>query len=166
MKGNRKTLSGLKGVQPPLPFGERTRDCSPGHAEKEGPQLARTGVFLPGESQGRGSLVGCRHGVTESDTTGATQQQHSNIYLVSRSSYTHTVNGFANAWQVCLLSLEWNIVVDIFNFLKNYLPYQTRLDLKCGFVPKLFWKETNLKIEVRPRLQKSIDFFHQNLHIK
>ena len=25
-------LSGLKGVQPPLPFGERTRDCSPGHA--------------------------------------------------------------------------------------------------------------------------------------
>ena len=40
-------LSGLKGVQPPLPFGERTRDCSPGHAGKEGPQLARTG-----ESQG------------------------------------------------------------------------------------------------------------------
>ena len=37
-------LSGLKGVQPPLPFGERTRDCSPGHAGKEGPQLARTGV--------------------------------------------------------------------------------------------------------------------------
>ena len=33
-------LSGLKGVQPPLPFGERTRDCSPGHAGKEGPQLA------------------------------------------------------------------------------------------------------------------------------
>ena len=28
----------------PLPFGERTRDCSPGHAGKEGPQLARTGA--------------------------------------------------------------------------------------------------------------------------
>ena len=42
------SLSGLKGVQPPLPFGERTRDCSPGHAGKEGPQLARTGV--PGSS--------------------------------------------------------------------------------------------------------------------
>ena len=28
-------MSGLKGVQPPLPFGERTRDCSLGHAEKE-----------------------------------------------------------------------------------------------------------------------------------
>ena len=37
-------LSGLKGVQPPLQFGERTRDCSPGHAGKEGPQLAMTGV--------------------------------------------------------------------------------------------------------------------------
>ena len=37
-------LSGLKGVQPPLPLGERTRDCSPGHAGKEGPQLARTGA--------------------------------------------------------------------------------------------------------------------------
>ena len=34
----------ISGVQPPLPFGERTRDCSPGHAGKEGPQLARTGA--------------------------------------------------------------------------------------------------------------------------
>ena len=40
-------LSGLKGVQPPLPFGERTRDCSPGHAGKEGPHLA-----MSGESRG------------------------------------------------------------------------------------------------------------------
>ena len=33
-------------------------------------------VFLPGESQGRGSLVGCRlWGCTELDTTEATQQQ-------------------------------------------------------------------------------------------
>jgi len=33
-------------------------------------------VFLPGESQGQGSLVGCHlWGRTESDTTEATQQQ-------------------------------------------------------------------------------------------
>ena len=33
-------------------------------------------VFLPGESQGRGSLLGCRlWGHTESDTTEATWQQ-------------------------------------------------------------------------------------------
>ena len=37
-------LSGLKGVQPPFQFGDRTRDCSAGHAGKEGPQLARTGA--------------------------------------------------------------------------------------------------------------------------
>ena len=35
-----------------------------------------TPVFLPGESQGRGSLVGCRlWGHSESDTTEVTQQQ-------------------------------------------------------------------------------------------
>ena len=35
-----------------------------------------TPVFLPGESQGQGSLVGCRlWGRTESDTTEVTQQQ-------------------------------------------------------------------------------------------
>ena len=36
-----------------------------------------TPVFLPGESQGRGSLLGRRlWGRTESDTTEVTQQQH------------------------------------------------------------------------------------------
>ena len=39
-------------------------------------QWQPTPVFLPGESQGRGSLVGCcLWGPTESDTTEATQQQ-------------------------------------------------------------------------------------------
>ena len=39
-------------------------------------QWKPTPVFLPGESQGRGSLVGCRlWGRTESDTTEATYQQ-------------------------------------------------------------------------------------------
>ena len=43
------------------------------HPEKE---TAPTPGFLPGESQGRRSLVGCRlWGRTESDTTDATQQQ-------------------------------------------------------------------------------------------
>ena len=36
-------------------------------------EMARTAVFLPGESQGRGSLTGCRlWGRTESDATEAT----------------------------------------------------------------------------------------------
>ena len=37
-------LSGLQGAKLPVDFGERTRYCSPGHAEKEGPHLAMTGA--------------------------------------------------------------------------------------------------------------------------
>ena len=37
-------LSCLKGVKPPVAFGERTRDCSLGHAGNEGPHLAITGA--------------------------------------------------------------------------------------------------------------------------
>ena len=41
-----------------------------------------TPVFLPGESQGWGSLVGFRlWGCTESDTTEATQQQQQHMNL-------------------------------------------------------------------------------------
>ena len=44
--------------------------------------MATTPVFLPGESQGWGSLVGCRlWGHTESDMTEATeQQQHEQLH--------------------------------------------------------------------------------------
>ena len=44
-----------------------------------------TPVFLPGESQGRGSLMGCRlWGRTESDTTEATQQQQQQPLITDR----------------------------------------------------------------------------------
>ena len=39
---NRAHSSGIPNLWAAGPFGERTRDCSPGHAGKEGPQLART----------------------------------------------------------------------------------------------------------------------------
>ena len=65
-------LSGLKGVQPPLHFGERTRDYSPGKAGKERPHLARSGasqefpraaapvgVFSQGTTRISGSLSCC-----------------------------------------------------------------------------------------------------------
>ena len=43
---------------------------------KNGVVWQPTPLFLPGESQGQGSLVGCRlWGCTESDTTEATLQQ-------------------------------------------------------------------------------------------
>ena len=49
-----------------------------------------TPVFLPGESQGRGSLVSCRlWGHTELDTTEATQQQQFKIDVVWCQSLSH-----------------------------------------------------------------------------
>ena len=60
-----------------------------------------TPVFLPGDSQGRRSLVGCRlWGRTESDTTEATQQQQQQrafmraargwgVFLTSLSMFIH-----------------------------------------------------------------------------
>ena len=54
---------------------------------------APTPVFLPGESQGQGSLMGCHlWGCTESDTTEATYQQHGINYHLNRNvvfSYTY-----------------------------------------------------------------------------
>ena len=47
-----------------------------------------TPVFLPGESQGRGSLVGCRlWGHTELDTTEATQQQQQQQQHTQQGNY-------------------------------------------------------------------------------
>ena len=54
-----------------------------------------TPVFLPGESQGRGSLVGCRlWGHTESDTTEATSQQH--LVLYSRTLFIHLLSHYCS----------------------------------------------------------------------
>ena len=51
-----------------------------------------TPVFLPGESQGCGSLVGCRlWGCTESDTTEATQQQQQQQYWFSLAKDWSTI---------------------------------------------------------------------------
>ena len=80
-------------------------------------------VFLPGESQGRGSLVGCRlWGRTESDTTEVTQQQqqqqqqgHVNLpfslLYVSPSLFVQGTNFLyfdlrsLSSYLICLLSL-------------------------------------------------------------
>ena len=54
--------------------------------------MATTLVFLPGESQGRGSLVGCRlWDRTESDTTEATQQQQQQEPTVKGTLYSVVV---------------------------------------------------------------------------
>ena len=38
-------LCGIKGVKPPVEFGERTRDCAPGYTGKEGPHLTMKGCL-------------------------------------------------------------------------------------------------------------------------
>ena len=59
-------------------------------------------VLLPGESQGRGSLVGCRlWGRTESDTTEVTEQQQSLSLVLCYSSPKHW-NQETFSW-TCLL---------------------------------------------------------------
>ena len=60
-----------------------------------------TPVFLPGESQGRGSLVGCcLWGCTESDTTEVTQQQQQQIWVYTSmySSIKHRQRRAALSW--------------------------------------------------------------------
>ena len=55
--------SGVSGVKPPLHFGERARDCSPGHAGKEVPSHRKDGG-VSGVSSSCGALGGflARHG--------------------------------------------------------------------------------------------------------
>ena len=56
-----------------LPAMQETRVRSLGWEDLLEKEMQSTPVFLPGESQGRGSLVGCRlWGRTESDTTEVT----------------------------------------------------------------------------------------------
>ena len=56
-----------------------------------------TPVFLPGESQGWRSLVGCNlWGFTESDKTKVTQQQHQHVSLIHLASKFFQ-NCFSNA---------------------------------------------------------------------
>ena len=88
-----------------------------------------TPVFLPGESQGRGSLVGCRlWGRTESDTTEATQQQQQqqsykqpNKWLsigewINRLWHTHTYY-----WMECYSVVKWNeLRCNVYESQNNY----------------------------------------------
>ena len=56
-----------------------------------------TPAFLPGESQGRGSLVGCRlWGCTESDTTEATEQQQ--LPHIQDTGLTAVIQTLSKRW--------------------------------------------------------------------
>ena len=74
-----------------------------------------TPVFLPGESQGRGSLVGCHlWGRTEWDMTEVTQQQLYNIVLSSHCaakwvSHTCTSTAMCVLSRVKLFTTLWTV---------------------------------------------------------
>ena len=77
-----------------------------------------TPVFLPGESQGWGSLVGCcLWGHTESDTTEVTQQQQQNLLCMETIyMYIYIYSLDINIYMVWILIKYWQISK---NSLKN-----------------------------------------------
>ena len=85
-----------------------------------------TPVFLPGESQGQGSLVGCRlWGCTELDTTEATQQQQQQQQQVCHG-FSSKEQAFFNFVAVVTIhsdiGTQENKVSHGFHFSPIYLP--------------------------------------------
>ena len=78
-----------------------------------------TPVFLPGESQGQGSLVGCHlWGHTESDTTEVTQQQQQHSPELG-----------------CEATLNWESgEQDCCNWLRSFVIQAMGLDTQCSLV--------------------------------
>ena len=75
-----------------------------------------TPVFLPGESQGQRSLVGCcLWGRTESNTTEATQQQYSTVYIYQSFLIHSSADGHLGCFHVLATvnSAEMNIGVHV-----------------------------------------------------
>ena len=93
-----------------------------------------TPVFLPGESQGRGSLVGCHlWGRTESDTNKVTQQQQQQQKIVkNREAWILQCMGLQRVRHEQQMLYTWNL----FNIV-----YQ--LSLQKAFLP---WNYYNLLI--------------------
>ena len=74
-----------------------------------------TPVFLPGESQGWGSLVGCHlWGRTESDTTEATEQRHHKLQKISvgweHYCWSHKLSGILSIGNNAKLNIKVLVV--------------------------------------------------------
>ena len=72
--------------------------------------MQSTPVFLPGESQGQGSLAGCcLCGLTESDTTEATQQQQQQQQQRQQSTFCKGPSWMTHKLELRLLGEISNI---------------------------------------------------------
>ena len=94
-----------------------------------------TPVFLPGQSQGRGSLVGCRlRGRTESDTTEATWQQQQQQCFTPLFLITFWIFKFSVISEVLSQNTLW--ATDVFIFDPKIGPEQrVSLQLNIQWVP-------------------------------
>ena len=81
-----------------------------------------TPVFLPGESQGRGILVGCRlWGRTESDTTKVTQQQQQRMWFT-----VWVVQYWCHMRKNCR---QWGLVEISWGWIGNWVERRMQWDL-------------------------------------
>ena len=107
-------LCDLKGVKPPVKFGERIWDCSPGHAGKDGPHLAMTEGscgfsraeapvwgFTRGTTGSSGSLsCGAREVKSPCEWRGGTR--HCSRVMVGESGFKTREGGFSRSFSGCV----------------------------------------------------------------
>ena len=86
--------SGVSGVKPPLHFGERAQDCSPGHAGKEGPSPREDGG-VSGVSSSCGTRGGflARHGEDLREPLVRRQGSQVSLRVARRSALWLSSNG-------------------------------------------------------------------------
>ena len=89
-----------------------------------------TPVFLPGQSQGWQSLVGCHlWGHTESDTTEATQQQQQQQSYSSRS-----LENCVSLCKICGFAQNWNLTPPILPLIDFLLVPETERVMPVTFI--------------------------------
>ena len=104
------------------------------------------------ESQGRGSLVGCRlWGCTESDMTEAIQQQQQQVYKY----YQHN----------CSISYNQNISLDgLFKLTQNFLRFMTQLKPKYTYCLVLMF-QYGFCISIPAEGKKKYSAVEKSLHL-
>ena len=92
-----------------------------------------TAVFLPGESQGRQSLVGCHlWGRTELDTTEATQQQQQQQQQQPYSS--RSLENCVSLCKICGFAQNWNLTPPILPLIDFLLVPETERVMPVTFI--------------------------------